>query len=259
MTAGGADTMRTVDLNADLGESFGAWRMGDDARLLQVVSSANVACGFHAGDPGTIRETVRAAVRNGVAVGAHPSLPDLQGFGRRRMEVTPGEVYDLVLYQIGAVAGFTQAAGTRLHHVKAHGALYNMAATDRDLAMAVAAAVRDFDPDLVLYALAGSAMVDAAESVGLAVACEVFADRAYRRDGTLVPRSQDGALIADESKAVAQALDMVRDRRVLAVDGTWVPVRADTVCVHGDSPGAVALAVGLREALRREGIRLQTP
>ncbi len=251
--------MRTVDLNADLGESFGAWRMGDDARLLQVVSSANVACGFHAGDPGTIRETVRAAVRNGVAVGAHPSLPDLQGFGRRRMEVTPGEVYDLVLYQIGAVAGFTQAAGTRLHHVKAHGALYNMAATDRDLAMAVAAAVRDFDPDLVLYALAGSAMVDAAESVGLAVACEVFADRAYRRDGTLVPRSQDGALIADESKAVAQALDMVRDRRVLAVDGTWVPVRADTVCVHGDSPGAVALAVGLREALRREGIRLQTP
>lgn len=251
--------MRTVDLNADLGESFGAWRMGDDARLLQVVSSANVACGFHAGDPGTIRETVRAAVRNGVAVGAHPSLPDLQGFGRRRMEVTPGEVYDLVLYQIGAVAGFTQAAGTRLHHVKAHGALYNMAATDRDLAMAVAAAVRDFDPNLVLYALAGSAMVDAAESVGLAVACEVFADRAYRRDGTLVPRSQDGALIADESKAVAQALDMVRDRRVLAVDGTWVPVRADTVCVHGDSPGAVALAVGLREALRREGIRLQTP
>lgn len=251
--------MRTVDLNADLGESFGAWRMGDDTRLLEVVSSANVACGFHAGDPGTIRETVRAAVRHGVAVGAHPSLPDLQGFGRRRMDVTPGEVYDLVLYQIGAVTGFARAAGARLHHVKAHGALYNMAATDRDLAMAIAAAVRDFDPDLVLYALAGSAMVDAAESVGLAVACEVFADRAYRRDGTLVPRSQEGALIADESRAVAQALDMVRDRRVLAVDGTWVPVRADTVCVHGDSPGAVALAVALREALQREGFRLLAP
>lgn len=251
--------MRTVDLNADLGESFGAWRMGDDTRLLEVVSSANVACGFHAGDPGTIRETVRAAVRHGVAVGAHPSLPDLQGFGRRRMDVTPGEVYDLVLYQIGAVTGFARAAGTRLHHVKAHGALYNMAATDRDLAVAIAAAVRDFDPDLVLYALAGSAMVDAAESVGLAVACEVFADRAYRRDGTLVPRSQEGALIADESRAVAQALDMVRDRRVLAVDGTWVPVRADSVCVHGDSPGAVALAVALREALQREGFSLLAP
>ncbi len=251
--------MRTVDLNADLGESFGAWRMGDDARLLEVVSSANVACGFHAGDPGTIRETVRAAVRNGVAVGAHPSLPDLQGFGRRRMDVTPGEVYDLVLYQIGAVAGFVRAAGARLHHVKAHGALYNMAATDLDLAMAIAAAVRDFDPDLVLYALAGSAMVDAAESVGLAVACEVFADRAYRRDGTLVPRSQEGALIADESRAIAQALDMVRDRRVLAVDGTWVPVRADTVCVHGDSPGAVALAGALREAMQREDFRLLAP
>jgi len=256
---GGEAAMRTVDLNADLGESYGAWRMGDDGRLLQVVSSANVACGFHAGDPGTIRETVRAAVRNGVAVGAHPSLPDLQGFGRRRMDVTPGEVYDLVLYQVGAVAGFTRAAGARLHHVKAHGALYNMAAIDRDLAMAVAAAVRDFDPDLVLYALAGSAMVDAAESVGLAVAGEVFADRAYRRDGTLVPRSQDGALIVDESKAVAQALDMVRDRRVLAVDGTWVPVRADTVCVHGDSPGTVALAAALRDAMQREGFRLQAP
>jgi len=175
------------------------------------------------------------------------------------MDVTPGEVYDLVLYQIGAVTGFARAAGTRLHHVKAHGALYNMAATDRDLAMAIAAAVRDFDPDLVLYALAGSAMVDAAESVGLAVACEVFADRAYRRDGTLVPRSQEGAVIADESRAVAQALDMVRDRRVLAVDGTWVPVRADTVCVHGDSPGAVALAVALRDALKREGFRLVAP
>lgn len=251
--------MRAVDLNADLGESFGAWRMGDDDRLLEVVSSANVACGFHAGDPGTIRATVGAAVRRGVAVGAHPSLPDLAGFGRRPMEVTPGEVYDLVLYQIGAVGGFTRAAGARLHHVKAHGALYNMAATRQDLATAIAAAVRDFDPDLVLYALAGSAMVDAAEAIGLAVACEVFADRAYRRDGTLVPRSQEGALIADENKAVAQALDMVRDGRVLAVDGTWVPVRADTICVHGDSPGAVALAVALREAMLLENCRLQAP
>ncbi len=251
--------MRTVDLNADLGESFGAWRMGDDARLLEVVSSANVACGFHAGDPGTIRATVQQAVRQGVAVGAHPSLPDLAGFGRRRMDVTPGEVYDMVLYQVGAIAAFVKAAGARLHHVKAHGALYNMAATDRSLAMAIVAAVRDFDADLVLYALAGSSMVDAAESVGLSVAGEVFADRAYRSDGTLVPRSQEGALIADEAKAVAQALDMVRDRRVLAIDGTWVAVRADTVCVHGDSPGAVALAVALKRALDAEGLQLRAP
>jgi UPF0271 protein len=251
--------MRTVDLNADLGESFGAWHMGDDARLLEVVSSANVACGFHAGDPGTIRATVQQAVRQGVAVGAHPSLPDLAGFGRRRMDVTPGEVYDMVLYQVGAIAAFAKAAGARLHHVKAHGALYNMAATDRSLAMAIVAAVRDFDADLVLYALAGSSMVDAAESVGLAVAGEVFADRAYRSDGTLVPRSQEGALIADEAKAVAQALDMVRDRRVLAIDGTWVAVRADTVCVHGDSPGAVALAVALKRALDAEGLQLRAP
>lgn len=251
--------MRTVDLNADLGESFGAWRMGDDTRLLEIVSSANVACGFHAGDPGTIRATVQQAVRQGVAVGAHPSLPDLAGFGRRRMDVTPGEVYDMVLYQVGAIAAFAKAAGVRLHHVKAHGALYNMAATDRSLAMAIVAAVRDFDADLVLYALAGSSMVDAAESVGLAVAGEVFADRAYRGDGTLVPRSQEGALIADEAKAVAQALDMVRDRRVLAIDGTWVAVRADTVCVHGDSPGAVSLAAALKRALDVEGVRLQAP
>jgi len=251
--------VRTVDLNADLGESFGAWRMGDDARLLEVVSSANVACGFHAGDPGTIRATVQQAVRQGVAVGAHPSLPDLAGFGRRRMDVTPGEVYDMVLYQVGAIAAFVKAAGARLHHVKAHGALYNMAATDRSLAMAIVAAVRDFDADLVLYALAGSSMVDAAESVGLSVAGEVFADRAYRSDGTLVPRSQEGALIADEAKAVAQALDMVRDRRVLAIDGTWVAVRADTVCVHGDSPGAVALAVALKRALDAEGLQLRAP
>lgn len=251
--------MRVVDLNADLGESFGAWRMGDDGRLLEIVTSANVACGFHAGDPSTIRGTVAEAVRRGVAVGAHPSLPDLQGFGRRKMDVTPGEVYDLVLYQTGAVAGFAKAAGARLHHVKAHGALYNMAARDEALAVAIVAAVRDFDADLVLYALAGSAMVDAAESAGLAVAAEVFADRAYRKDGTLVPRSEEGAIIADEARAVAQALDMIRDRRVLSIDGLWVPLRADTVCVHGDSPGAVNLAAALRRAFEAEGISLRAP
>ncbi|MBI1396581.1 MAG: 5-oxoprolinase subunit PxpA [Betaproteobacteria bacterium] len=251
--------MRIVDLNADLGESFGAWKMGDDERLLEVVTSANVACGFHAGDPVTIRHTVHEAVRRDVAVGAHPSLPDLQGFGRRRMEITAGEVYDLVVYQIAAVAGFAKIAGTRLHHVKAHGALYNMAATNPSLAQAIVAAVRDFDADLVLYAAAGSQMIDAAEAAGIAVASEVFADRAYRKDGTLVPRSEAGAVIVDQARAIAQALDMICDRRVLSVDGLWVPLRADTICVHGDSPGAVTLAVALRSRLESEGVTVRIP
>lgn len=251
--------MHVVDLNSDLGESYGAWTMGNDAALLDIVSSANIACGFHAGDPGTINRTVRLAAKRGVAVGAHPSLPDLIGFGRRTMQITPGDAYDLVLYQVGAIAAFARAAGVRLHHVKAHGALYNMAATDDGLAMAIASAVRDFDQHLVLYGLAGSALTRAGESVGLPVASEVFADRAYRRDGTLVPRGQSGALIEDEAKAAAQALDMVRDRRVMSLDGLWVPVQADTVCVHGDSPGAVALARTLRSAFADAGIDVRAP
>lgn len=251
--------MHVVDLNADLGESFGAWTMGDDPALLEIVSSANIACGFHAGDPSTLHRTVRLAAARGVAVGAHPSLPDLMGFGRRTLQVSPGEAYDLVLYQIGAIAAFACAVGTRLHHVKAHGALYNMAAADEALALAIANAVRDFDRDLVLYGLAGSALTRAGESLGLHVASEVFADRAYRRDGTLVPRSQPGALIDDETKAAAQALDMVRDRRVMSLDGFWVPVQADTVCVHGDSPGAVALARSLKQAFAEAGIGVRAP
>lgn len=248
--------MPSVDINADLGESFGAWAMGDDDALLAIVSSANVACGFHAGDPATIRRTTLGAVRAGVAIGAHPSLPDLAGFGRRRMEVTPDEVYELVLYQVAAVAGFARAAGAVLHHVKAHGALYNMAATDHGLAAAIACAVRDFDRGLMLYGLAGSAMMTAGEAAGLAVASEVFADRGYLPDGTLVPRSRPGALIDDVPRAVAQAVGMVRDGRVRSVEGGWVAVRADTVCVHGDSPGAVALATALRAALEAEGIAI---
>jgi len=249
--------MPTVDINADLGESYGAWAMGDDEALLAIVSSANVACGFHAGDPATIRRTTLGAVRAGVAIGAHPSLPDLAGFGRRRMEVTPEEVYELVLYQVAAVAGFARAAGTVLHHVKAHGALYNMAATDRGVAAAIAGAVRDFDRGLMLYGLAGSAMMTAGEAAGLSVASEVFADRGYLPDGTLVPRSRPGALIKDVPRAVEQAVGMVRDGRVRSVEGGWVAVRADTVCVHGDSPGAVALATALRAALDVEGIAIR--
>ena len=248
-----------VDLNSDMGESFGAWTMGDDASLLEVVSSANIACGFHAGDPSVIRRTVQLAARNGVAIGAHPSLPDLAGFGRRSMAVSAGEVYDLVLYQISALAGFARVAGGRLHHVKAHGALYNMAAADASLAGAIAAAVRDFDADLVLYGLAGSALIDAGEAAGLSVAAEVFADRSYRKDGSLVPRSQPGAVIDEVASAVAQVLDMVRDQRVLSVEGNWVPLRADTICVHGDTPGAVTLARELRRALAANGIEVRAP
>ncbi|MBL8533269.1 MAG: LamB/YcsF family protein [Betaproteobacteria bacterium] len=251
--------MTIVDLNSDMGESFGAWTMGDDASLLEVVSSANIACGFHAGDPSVIRRTVQLAARNGVAIGAHPSLPDLAGFGRRSMAVSAGEVYDLVLYQISALAGFARVAGGRLHHVKAHGALYNMAAGDASLAAAIAAAVRDFDADLVLYGLAGSALIDAGEAAGLSVAAEVFADRSYRKDGSLVPRSQPGAVIDEVASAVAQGLDMVRDQRVLSVEGNWVPLRADTICVHGDTPGAVTLARELRRALATNGIEVRAP
>ncbi|MBK8019608.1 MAG: LamB/YcsF family protein [Betaproteobacteria bacterium] len=251
--------MTIVDLNSDMGESFGAWTMGDDASLLEVVSSANIACGFHAGDPSVIRRTVQLAARNGVAIGAHPSLPDHAGFGRRSMAVSAGEVYDLVLYQISALAGFARVAGGRLHHVKAHGALYNMAAGDASLAAAIAAAVRDFDADLVLYGLAGSALIDAGEAAGLSVAAEVFADRSYRKDGSLVPRSQPGAVIDEVASAVAQGLDMVRDQRVLSVEGNWVPLRADTICVHGDTPGAVTLARELRRALATNGIEVRAP
>lgn len=249
--------MSVIDLNSDLGEGFGAWPMGDDAALLEVVSSANVACGFHAGDPATIHRTVRAAVERGVAVGAHPSFADLQGFGRRRMEITPGQAYELVLYQTGAVAAFARACGARLHHVKPHGALYNMAAADAGLARAIAEAVRDFDGGLVLYGLAGSQLVAAGRDIGLPVAEEVFADRGYRRDGSLVPRSEPGALIAEEARAVAQALSMVREGRVTGVDGSVVSVTADTLCVHGDSPGAVSLARALRAAFEREGIEIR--
>ena len=189
--------MKTIDLNCDMGESFGAWKMGDDRAIMPLVSSANIACGFHAGDPSTIRATVALAVERGVAVGAHPSLPDLQGFGRRAMKISPQECYDLVLYQAGAVEAFARAAGTRLHHVKAHGALYNMAAKDAGLADAIVRAVKDLGGGVMLYALSGSAMIDAAARHGVRAVGEVFGDRSYQADGTLTPRGQPGAMITD--------------------------------------------------------------
>jgi UPF0271 protein len=251
--------MRSIDLNCDMGESFGAWKMGDDAAIMPLITSANVAAGFHAGDPSTIRETVRLAVANGVAVGAHPSLPDLAGFGRRVMRLSPNEVYDLMLYQAGAVRAFVQAAGATLHHVKPHGALYNMAAKDAALADAIAAAVKDLGGAVLLYALAGSAMVQAAARHGVRAVGEVFADRSYQPDGTLTPRSDPAAMITDEHAAVAQVLSMVEQGKVRALTGADVAVDAGTLCLHGDQPGAVGFARALRAAFAERGIVVAAP
>ena len=242
-----------------MGESFGAWSMGADAEVLEHVSSANIACGFHAGDPGIMRRTVARALERGVAVGAHPSLPDLQGFGRRAMSVTADEVYDLVLYQIGALAAFCLAFGGRLSHVKAHGALYNMAAKNVALADAIASAVRDFDSSLILFGLAGSELVRAGRAAGLRVANEVFADRTYQSDGTLTPRNNPDAVIHDMAAALDQVEKMVREGRVRAVDGSEVALETDTICIHGDEPGAVAVARELRALLTRLGFAVCAP
>ncbi|MBO1114866.1 LamB/YcsF family protein [Bordetella petrii] len=246
-----------IDLNCDMGESYGAWHMGNDEAVLQLVSSANIACGFHGGDPSTMRKTVAAAVAKQVAVGAHPGLPDLVGFGRRIMQITPQEAYDMVVVQVGALAAVAATQGARLHHVKAHGALYNMAAKDAALAQAICRAVRDVDAGLVLYGLAGSQLVKAAQDLGLRAAHEVFADRSYQDDGSLTPRSQPGAMIEDVETSVAQVLRMVREGVVRSVSGRDVPVQADTLCVHGDQPNAVAFARALGDALRAAGIEVR--
>lgn len=239
----------SIDLNADMGESFGAWHMGDDAALMPWITSANVACGFHAGDPSTIAGTVALALRHGVAIGAHPSLPDLQGFGRRTMQVTEDEVYGMTLYQAGAVRAFAEAAGGRLNHLKAHGALYNMAAKDVALSRGLVRAVKALGGGVKMVVLAGSPMETVARDAGLEVRCEVFADRRYMPDGTLSPRTRPDALITDEAESVAQVLGMVLEGRLTAVDGTRVAVRADTVCIHGDKPTAVPFVQALRRAL----------
>ena len=248
--------MKTIDLNCDMGEGFGAWKMGDDEALLDHVTSANIACGFHAGDPGTIHRTVKLALAKGVSVGAHPSLPDLQGFGRRVMNVSGQEAYDMVLYQVGALAAFAAACGGRLSHVKAHGALYNMAAKDAKLASAIASAVKDYDARLVLFGLAGSELVRAGQQAGLRTASEVFADRTYQADGSLTPRSQADAMIHDADTAIAQVRRMVGEGKVRSRQGSDAPVQADTLCIHGDEPGAVEFAKRVRAALDADGIRV---
>jgi UPF0271 protein len=246
-----------IDLNADLGESFGRWTLGDDAALMKSITSANVACGYHAGDPGVMRDTVRLARDAGVAVGAHPGLPDLAGFGRRTMAVTPREVEDFVLYQVGALAAVAAAEGVRLQHVKAHGALYNMAVRDRPLADAIVRAVASFDRSLILFGLPGSELVRAGEAAGLRVAAEGFADRAYEPDGSLTPRTKPGAIIHDAGEAIARAIRMVRDGIVRATDGRDVSMRIDTICTHGDTPNSHELTRALRAALQAAGIAVR--
>ncbi len=245
-----------IDLNSDLGEAFGAWPMGQDAQLMPLVSSANVACGFHAGDPATMRATVRLARAHGVAVGAHPGFPDLVGFGRREMQVRPAEVEDFVLYQIGALSAIAHSEGVKLQHVKAHGALYNMACRDEALAEAIAAAVAAFDPSLVLFGLPGSALLQAGLDAGLPVAAEAFADRAYLPDGSLAPRSQPGSVIHEVDTVVARAVTMVTESTVVATDGARLAFEADTLCLHGDTPGAATLAAAIRRGLEDAGVTI---
>lgn len=245
-----------IDLNSDLGESFGAWRMGQDEALMPAITSANIACGFHAGDPGVMRDTVQLARAHGVAVGAHPGFPDLAGFGRREIRCTPREIEDMVVYQVGALAAVAAAQGVRLQHVKAHGALYNMACRDEALAAAIAKATALLDPGLFLFGLPGSALLAAGAQHGLRTAAEVFADRAYNPDGSLVSRSRAGSVIDDTSRVVARAVRMARSRTVTTIDGTELAVQADTICVHGDTPGAAELAMAIRRALEEEHVRV---
>jgi UPF0271 protein len=245
-----------LDLNADVGESFGAYKLGQDGQLMPSITSASVACGFHAGDPGVMRETVALAQLHGVAVGAHPSFPDLVGFGRREMRATPREVEDFVVYQIGALAAVAAAGGTRLHHVKAHGALYNMAVRDATLADAIARATAAVDRSLILFGLPGSELIAAGQRAGLRTAREGFADRAYTRDGTLVPRTEPGAVIEDPEVVVNRAVSMARDRAIDAIDGSRIALEVETICVHGDTPGAATLASRIRAALTDAGVNV---
>jgi len=251
--------MKTIDLNCDMGESYGAWHMGADAEVMRYITSANIACGFHGGDPATIRKTVRLAVDRGVAVGAHPSLPDLMGFGRRAMRISPQDMYDLVVYQAGAVEAFARAAGAKLHHVKCHGALYNMAATDEGLSEAMVRAVRDLGSDVFVYVLSNSKNHEIAIRSGVRVAGEVFADRGYSDDGTLAPRDKPGGMIEEPMAAVKQALAMIEEGQVTSLTGKRVAVAADTMCLHGDQPGAVVFAQNLRQAFAEKGITVAAP
>jgi UPF0271 protein len=249
-------TMISIDLNCDMGESFGAYTIGADADVIGSISSANVACGFHGGDPGVMRRTVQLAREAGVAVGAHPGFPDLAGFGRRELRASPQEIEDMVVYQVGALAAIAQSEGVRLQHVKPHGALYNMAARDRAIADAIARGVASFDPSLFLFGLPGSELIRAGAACGLRVVPEGFADRAYEADGSLTSRSHAGAVIHDTHAVVRRAVRMAVEGKVAANDGGDVDLQVETICTHGDTPGAQDLTRAIREGLERAGIRI---
>ncbi|MDG5472659.1 LamB/YcsF family protein [Jeotgalibacillus sp. ET6] len=248
--------MLRVDLNCDMGEGFGAYKLGNDKDLLDYVTSANIACGFHAGDPSIMKKTVHMALEKNVGIGAHPGFNDVTGFGRRNIAVTPEETYDLVVYQIGALHGFVRAAGAKMQHVKPHGALYNMAARDSSLADAIAKAVYDVDPDLVLYGLSGSELIHAGLKRGLKTASEVFSDRTYQNTGELTSRKEENALIREDDLAAAQVVRMIKEQKVKSVSGTDVDLQADTVCIHGDGANALSFAKKIHAALTAEKINL---
>jgi len=240
---------RKIDLNSDMGEGFGVWEMGNDFALLDYIDSTNIACGWHAGDPERMKNLVAAAINKNVSVGSHPSLPDLVGFGRREMAITPKDAYNYVLYQTGALQAFIQAQGGKLHHVKPHGAFYNQAAKDINLARAIAQAVKDLGDGVILYGLASSCFVEAAKELNVPLWQEVFADRRYTPEGYLAPRSQVNAMIENEAEAVTQALRMANEGEVIALDGSVVKVQADTLCIHGDGPSALEFVKKIRSLL----------
>jgi 5-oxoprolinase (ATP-hydrolysing) subunit A len=250
--------MFTVDLNCDMGEDFGVYNIGaDESKLMDHITSANIACGFHAGDPDCIKKTVQLAIDKGISIGAHPGLPDLVGFGRRNMNITAQEAYNMVLYQIGALSAFVQAAGSKLNHVKPHGALYNMAAKDVTLARSIAQAVFDFDPTLILFGAFNSELIRAGEKINLKTVNEVFADRTYQADGSLTPRTQPNCFVTDEVLAFTQVLEMITSSRIKTTDGEYVAIEADTVCVHGDGPHALTFVKALRQKLTEHHIVIQ--
>lgn len=248
--------MYQVDLNSDLGESFGAYAIGMDADVIPYISSANIACGYHAGDPLVMDRTVLAAKTAGVAVGAHPGYPDLMGFGRRNMVCSPEEVKAYIQYQLGALMAFSAANGIRLQHCKPHGALYNMAAKDVKLATAIAEGIASVDRNIILLGLAGSKLLEAGRQAGLRVASEVFADRAYQPDGSLTPRSLPGAVLHDKSVAIARTVRMIKEGKVTAITGEDIPISAESICVHGDNPSAVEFVKSIRAALEAEDIAI---
>ncbi|ULT56225.1 LamB/YcsF family protein [Neobacillus drentensis] len=249
--------MIVIDLNCDLGESFGAFKIGNDEEVLKHISSANIACGYHGGDHNVMFETVSRAKKYGVQIGAHPGFPDLAGFGRREMKLAPREIYNLIIYQLGALNAVCNINGTNLVHVKPHGALYNMAARSREMAESIAQAVFDVNPELVLFALAGSELAKAGMERGLLVALEVFADRTYQPDGTLTSRGEPNAMIHDSGFAITRVIRMIKEGKVEAVDGSDIAIQADTICVHGDDPQALEFVSNLKQAFQQENIQIR--